>query len=338
MKCVVIGGSGFIGERLVAELLKHGHDVVIADIRPSTRYPSLRVQCDVRDRGQLVPVLRGADIVYNLAAVHRDNEPNRSAYFDTNVGGATALCEAAREAGVTRIRFTSSLSVYGTGSELIDEASPCLPESWYGESKLEAEHVLRAWQEEDARRSLTIVRPTVIFGPGNRANVYRLMDRAVHGPRIFPGNGQNRKSVAFVENIAAFLAHVADSAEPLVIVNYADQPTPTVREFVDMICLEAGKADARQVWTGGGMARVVSAIAGIGAALGSEKMRTLAIRVGKFGSSSNITSRMIATMGFTPPTSFVEAVRRTIREDLLADSRARPDEVADATQLNARTT
>jgi nucleoside-diphosphate-sugar epimerase len=262
-------------------------------------------------------VIRGADIVYNLAAVHRDDEPTREGYFDTNVNGATALCEAAREVGVRRICFTSSLSVYGTRNDLIDESSPCLPESWYGESKLEAEYVLTAWQQEGEGRSLAIVRPTVIFGPGNRANVYRLMTRAVNGPRVFPGNGANRKSIAFVENIGAFLAHVATDATPVLVVNYADQPTPTVREFVNIICEESGNAGARQIWTGTTLSRIGAAVARVGAAFGSERMRTTAIRIGKFGSSSNITSRMIATTGFTPPVTLAGAIRRTVREDLV---------------------
>lgn len=73
MKILVTGGSGFIGTNLVADLLKAGHSVSIYDKTKSETYPDLCVVADVRDRERLTEALQGVDVVYHLAAEHRDD-------------------------------------------------------------------------------------------------------------------------------------------------------------------------------------------------------------------------------------------------------------------------
>ncbi len=87
MKILIIGGSGFIGTRLVDELLKTGHDLAIFDKNPSPIFNHLVTIGDVRELNALNKALKGVDVVYNLAAEHRDDVTPTSLYYDVNETG-----------------------------------------------------------------------------------------------------------------------------------------------------------------------------------------------------------------------------------------------------------
>jgi nucleoside-diphosphate-sugar epimerase len=96
-----------------------------------------------------------------------------------------------------------------------------------------AEDVYRQWREKDPEnRSLIIVRPTVVFGEGNRGNVYNLLNQINSGAFAMIGNGKNKKSMAYVENLAAFLVKCIESDEKYAVYNYVDTPDFTMNELV----------------------------------------------------------------------------------------------------------
>ena len=169
-KCVIIGGSGFLGQRLNCVI--NSFDLwtpVVADLRSNAT-------CDVTRLDTVVKATRGADIVINLAAVHVDDARPIERYYDVNVGGARNVCEACRQHGIQRQLFVSSVAVYGdTSGQPAHESMPHRPFNHYGKSKSQAERVYRDWCDEDPSRNLIIVRPTVIFGEGNRGNLFNLM-------------------------------------------------------------------------------------------------------------------------------------------------------------------
>ena len=87
----IVGGSGFIGQRLSADLRTVGHNVTIVDIvEPPRGYPYR--QADVRDRESLRRAMEGVNVVYNLAAIHRDDIVPITAYDEVNVIGAINVC------------------------------------------------------------------------------------------------------------------------------------------------------------------------------------------------------------------------------------------------------
>ena len=172
----IVGGAGFIGERLAAALRSAGHGVTVVDVVAPAGDEAAYRQADVGDRDTLCAALDGAEVVYNLAAVHRDDVKPITRYDEVNVGGATNVCGVCRELGIERLIFTSSAAVYGTAApDSAEERAPA-PFNAYGRTKLLAEQIHRAWQAEaPGRRSLVIVRPTVVFGEANRGNVYQLL-------------------------------------------------------------------------------------------------------------------------------------------------------------------
>lgn len=111
--------------------------------------------------------------------------------------GAAEVCVAARKAGVRTIVFTSSVAVYGFHPYPVDENGPFAPFNPYGQTKLDAETVYRAWAAEDPTRTVIIVRPTVVFGEGNRGHVYNLMRQVMSGRFLMVGSGLNAKSMAY---------------------------------------------------------------------------------------------------------------------------------------------
>ncbi len=193
MRVLVTGGSGFIGSRLVADLLKGGHSVLILDKVVSAHYPDLCQIGDVRDREAVSRAVKDVDLVYHLAAEHRDDVRPISLYYEVNVEGTKILTDACIVSGVKHIIFTSSVAIYGLNAGIPSETTPPDPFNDYGRSKLQAEEILRQWRTEDLSRCLTIIRPSVVFGEGNRGNVFNLVRQINSGRFVMVGKGKNQK-------------------------------------------------------------------------------------------------------------------------------------------------
>ena len=205
----VLGGAGFIGTALCRQLEQQKIPFEIIDLKPSQTFPDQSKIGDVRDIDALKSVITG-DIIINLAAVHRDDVSDRAAYYETNVHGTKTVCDVAADKGIDHIIFTSSVAVYGFAPVGTGEDGKIDPFNDYGKSKAEGEDMLRQWRNEASdSRNLTIVRPTVVFGEGNRGNVFNLLNQVASGRFIMIGSGKNRKSMAYVENVADFLLHAA---------------------------------------------------------------------------------------------------------------------------------
>ena len=116
MNITFIGGSGFVGTRLI-ELLKEdaqkGYNIRNIDLQQSHFHPEVTEIGDVRDQCCMDEKLKGADCVVLLAAQHRDDVHPVSLYYDTNVGGMEKTLNAMQKNGVKRIVFYSSVAVYG---------------------------------------------------------------------------------------------------------------------------------------------------------------------------------------------------------------------------------
>ncbi len=311
---VILGGSGFIGTWLARLLKERGQTVRIGDIRRSDIFPDISVECDVRRVGSLRDAVRGAHAIINLAAEHRDDVRPVSLYHEVNVTGAEEVCEAARQEGVQKIIFTSSVAVYGFQPRPVDEEGPFEPFNAYGKTKLKAESVYRAWAEENPQRLLAIVRPTVVFGEGNRGNVYNLLQQIASGKFLMVGSGTNVKSMAYVGNVAAFLLQALSLGPRIHTFNYVDGPDMSTRDLVAHVRRCLGKSGTppripRSVaMLGGHMFDLLARVSG-------RTFPVSAIRVRKFCESTQFVADRVRQTGFIPPYSLEEGLARTIQSE-----------------------
>jgi dihydroflavonol-4-reductase len=173
MKTLVTGGTGFVGANVVRALLKRGAEVrALVRPRSDTRnLDSLEVELvagDLRDRSSLEAALEGCDIVYHVAAMYTLWVRNPREIYDSNVTGTVNLLEAAGQAGVQKIVYTSSVATIGLPPDGTpgSEAVPLLPKdmvSDYKRSKYLAEQEVLKY----AQRGLpvVIVNPSFPVGP-----------------------------------------------------------------------------------------------------------------------------------------------------------------------------
>lgn len=226
---IVTGASGFIGRFLVRDLLARGEfdRVVNLDIRPPARpepgeeviLTDLRQPADL-DLGSLDPA---ASWIFNLAAACREPGFEPREYFDINVGGAEQVIRLAEAHGVRNIFFTSTMSSYGRMLHPTPETARQYPETPYGVSKALAERIHREWLERGADRRLVICRPSVIFGPGDRENIPRMLKAVRSGYFLFPGDPGIVKGYGYVHGLVESMAFVRARGERFAVYNYAER-------------------------------------------------------------------------------------------------------------------
>ena len=320
MKLCVVGGLGFIGTKLLQRLDSAGVSYSVLDKRASIGVfkNSKHLKGDVRRLEDIAEATKGCDTIINLAAEHRDDVRPRSLYDEVNVQGARNLCDAARSNGIKSIIFTSSAAVYGFAQPGTDENGAYNPFNDYGRTKMEAEKVYRRWLvEAPDQRTLTIIRPTVVFGERNRGNVYNLLHQIASSSFMMVGNGRNRKSMAYVENVAAFLEYALSFVAGEHLFNYVDKPDLQMNELVDKVRSVLGKKATPRIkvpcWLGylGGV--VFDGVARIT----RQTFPISSIRIKKFCSETVFSSTKIVATGFHPPVSLLDGLRRTIRFEFL---------------------
>lgn len=314
---VVLGGSGFIGTRLVSRFQDLDQTVRIGDLATSQAFPELFTTCDVRNAASMQDLLVGAGTIINLAAEHRDDVWPISRYHETNVEGARQVCRAATQAGIQRLIFTSSVAVYGFHSFAVDESGPFEPFNPYGETKLLAEGIYRAWAEEDPTRSLVIIRPTVVFGEGNRGNVYNLLRQIASGRFMMVGPGTNKKSMAYVGNVADVLIFSLAQGAGIHIFNYVDMPDLTMNELVTLVNVKLNRPASGNLRIPTPLALAGGHVLDLVARITGRTLPISAIRVKKFCESTQVSAAHCLRLGFIPKYSLMEGLTRTIQSEFL---------------------
>lgn len=312
---LVTGGSGFVGTRLVARLLDDGHTVRVLDPVAPADARVEHVAGRLEDADVLDRAMRDVTTVYHLAAEHADDVSPRSRYYTVNVDGTRAVLDACTRNGVKRVVFTSTVAVYGLQLDGADEDAPTVPFNDYGASKLQAEQVIAQWADDDHERRAVIVRPCVVIGPGNRGNVHNLFDQVRRRGPLVIGSGDNRKSMAYVDNVADFLAHCAGMDTRLAVFNYADKPDLTTRELVAFAAPVLGHTGpVRHLpYT---LALALGYAFDVVAKVTGRRFAVSAVRVRKFCASSVVDAARAQASGFVPRRSLVDGVRAMLAAEI----------------------
>lgn len=248
MSAVVFGGSGFIGTRLVNDLAGRQTPTLSVDIAPERQRVANAAYAVGDVRAPLDPALgKGAKAIYNLAAVHRTPGHPPQEYYDTNVRGALNVTALAEACDIRTIVFTSSISVYGPSEEIIDESSPLRPVSDYGRSKMMAETIHRQWQARSPDRRLIVVRPGVVFGPGEDGNYTQLSKALKRGLFAYPGRKTTIKSGGYVGELVNAVRFAVEKGERETTFNFAYPDASTTEDIVRAFGEVAGFRDTYPV-------------------------------------------------------------------------------------------
>jgi nucleoside-diphosphate-sugar epimerase len=312
MKISVVGGAGFIGTNLSKRLSSHS----LFNIDKS----SLNIEgqemlvADVRDYNSLQDTIPTSDWLIVLAAEHRDDVSPSALYYDVNVEGIKNVLKVADERKIKQVLFTSSVAVYGLNKENPNEEHPVDPFNHYGKSKYEAEEILRSWYEKDPQnKTLVIIRPTVVFGPKNRGNVYNLLRQIASGKFLMIGTGKNKKSMTYVENMTGFIEFCLEKGlSGYHLFNYADKPDLTTKELVDHAykSLEGKKTSIRIPYFVGYSAGLVFDLL---AKVLNKKLPISSVRVQKFCATTQFDASKAIALGYVPKYSLEDGIDITIR-------------------------
>jgi nucleoside-diphosphate-sugar epimerase len=308
MKIAVTGSTGFIGSNLLPALISQGHKIV-ALTEPGVRTAINGVNyfpVDVSSGEGLTGCLEGIEGMLHLAArnhVLKETEKDPlSAYRYVNVDGTQNVIRAAVQAGARWFIHFSSVKAIGEGGDTVfDENSPCRPATPYGISKLESEEVARQEAEESGLQ-VVIFRLPMVYGPGNKGNLPRMIrwaDRGLPFPLVQP---DNLRSMVYVGNVVAAVKtvledHPAGGATPRTYI-VRDDADYSTRMIYSSICRALGKVPHFLP-----LPAVLCRFAGVI----SEDFR-------KVTTSFQVSSAKIREeIGFFPPVPGEEGIARTVR-------------------------
>lgn len=319
MNIKLIGASGFVGTRLIAQLKESGKDYQIfnIDLLPSHFFNDITEIGDVREQECIDEKIKGGNCVVLLAAQHRDDVSPISLYYDTNVGGLEVTLRAMEKNNIKRLVFFSSVAVYGINKDNPNEDSPKDPFNHYGKSKWEAEKVLMEWHKTHSDWNINIIRPTVIFGERNRGNVYNLLQQISGGRFLMIGKGENKKSMAYVGNIVAFVQYMIENCiEGYNIFNYIDKPDLNMNQLVSHVSKVLNKhipSTHFPYWLGmlGGYGFDLLAF------ITRKKLSISSVRVKKFCATTQFDATKVSNTSFKPPFSLEQGLARTLEFEFL---------------------
>lgn len=319
MNIVIIGGSGFVGTKLI-ECLYDKHHLVNVDKNMSGFYPTITQIANVLDKTAMIEKLKGQDAVVLLAAEHRDDVTPVSLYYDVNVQGMRNVLQAMQVNGIKQLVFTSSVAIYGINKQNPDETHSADPFNHYGKSKWQAEQVLREWEQTHSDWQVSILRPTVIFGERNRGNVYNLLRQIASGKFLMVGKGENKKSMAYVGNIVALIDFLLSHGEiGYKVYNYTDKPDLTMNQLIATVSDVLGKHIPTMhfpYWMGMAGGYCFDMLA----RLTRRKLAVSSVRVKKFCATTQFESAKVRHIGFVPPFTLEEGLQRTLEFEFIHDA------------------
>lgn len=292
MRFVITGANGFIGSHLARLLVNAGHEVT-GLVRPKSRLqllgdlPLKLERADLRDPASLLPVVRGAEVVFHTAGLTKAR--SLAAFMAANAQGSLNLASACASCETPpTLLLVSSLAAAGPSraDRPAQEPDPALPISNYGKSKLAGENAVRQFAGDVP---ITIVRPPIVFGLGDenvRSFVQSVLRRGVH---VVPGPVAGRHSLIHAGDLAAGLLQAARHAARLPaepdgqqtgIYYMASDEQPAFDELGQIIGQALGRPNVRVVylprplvWAAAALADVFDRARGKIGLLNTDKMR-----------------------------------------------------------------
>lgn len=250
MKILVTGATGAVGPFVVKALHDAGYSIRTLSIDPPSAgiWPDdveARVG-DVTNVSAVQAAADGVDAVVHMAALLHIINPRpemREKYVRVNVGGTETVVDAAIKEGVQRVVLFSTIAVYGaSGGRVLDELSPTCPDTFYGQTKLDAEQVVLKARRADGAPLGTVLRFGAIYGSRIKGNYERLTHALSRNKFIPVGDGLNRRTLIYDRDVGRAVVQVVshpDAAGRLY--NVTDGGFYSMNEIIEAICLALGR-------------------------------------------------------------------------------------------------
>jgi nucleoside-diphosphate-sugar epimerase len=311
MKIFLTGDSGFIGSYLCNSLEKNKCTITGIDVSESRNETYLHITGNILDKDILRKTMPGADCIIHLAAEHKDFGISKEQYYLVNVQGTKNLLDIASECNIKKFIYFSSVAVYGKNQPSDENTAPS-PINHYGASKLAAEKEVRKWADAKSEREVLIIRPVVIFGAGNRANIYNLIKRVIEKKFFFVGKGDNVKSIAYIENLVAATYFLLERMKPgIAIYNYSDAPQLTTKQLVKLIA-DTANVSVPKITIPLSIAVFGSTIFDVLGQILHKDFPITSARMRKFATSTFHSSDKIRKIQFSQPYTLQEGLRKNI--------------------------
>lgn len=225
---MITGASGFIGSNFI-EKYKEEYNIISIDL--------LQIKPEEID-------YTGVDTILHLAAlVHQMNRAPREKYFEINTELTRRVAEEAKKQGVKHFVFYSTVAVYGTHGyfdrdRVITVETPVNPKDPYGESKCEAEKILRGKVDENFK--VSVIRPPMVYGKDCPGNMKKL-EKLVNNCPILPfGNDDNKRSLVHIDRLLEVTKEIIKN-EQIGIIIPKDEKDLSIKEIVEKVAKEQNR-------------------------------------------------------------------------------------------------
>ncbi|NCO68614.1 MAG: NAD-dependent epimerase/dehydratase family protein [Nitrospirae bacterium] len=339
---LVVGAGSFIGRHLVDKLIGNGENVSVL-VRSTKNLPdawkglvNIHI-CDITEKESMAGVFKGVEVVFHLAArVHDVFEGTNSSkeHLVTNVEGTRNLLDECKGEVIKHFIFFSTIKTMAEkNNDTMDEGFVPAPQTPYGQSKLAAEELVSEYGRKNGFMT-TSLRLPMVYGPGNKGNIYRMIEAVDRGRFIMVGRGDNKRSMVFVENVVDAALSVAGEKEAdgkvYIVTDGIDY---TVRELYETIARGLGKKPiAFHIPLA--MARGIARLGDLGKIISGKPLLFDSSVVKRLTSPFTFSSgRIQKEIGFKPKYNLYNTAEKTInwyRENkkYSSQSRWRPDALA----------
>jgi nucleoside-diphosphate-sugar epimerase len=251
---LVTGATGAIGPLVVKALHAAGYSIrtLSIDPPPAGAWPEdvETLIGDVTDMSAVQAAMQGIESVIHLAALlHIVNPPDHllDLYRKINVGGTKNVVESAVKANVGRIMFFSTIAVYGdTDGQIVNEDTPPRPDTFYGQTKLDAEKMVLTAKDRAGKPIGTVLRLAAVYGSRIKGNYRQLLMALERGWFLPIGPGRNRRTVIYDKDVAKAavltLRHPAAAGR---LYNVSDGQYHRLKEIITAMCRALGRIPPR---------------------------------------------------------------------------------------------
>ena len=319
-RILVTGANGFVGQGLVSALLNEGYFVHCAqrkvqnkkENRPNCEYFSIG---DFTEKPKWDEALTGVDSVVHLAArVHvmqeTANDP-LAEFRKVNVGATLELANAAVRRGVRRFIYMSTIKVNGEQTEgrAFSEEDQLNPGDPYARSKLEAEQRLMALGRESGME-IVVIRPVLVYGPGVKGNVFRLLQLIRKGMPLPFKSVNNQRSLLGLDNLLNLIIlciHHPSAANQVFLA--ADGGDISTEKLVTL-CANNMQLKPRLFRAPRSVCRMLATV--------SSRVRNLEQRL--YGSLQVEISKARKRLNWQPPKTLEQGIKETVDDFLASDA------------------